>query len=121
MDIRIPAFRAVRMVIHWFSHWNNRQRQLFLFIWDNLEEIYPLLSSESQATTYSNNHYDNVSDILTDIFFADLISSNLQIDHAPSTVFEFQLFLFRIWYPQWPMEQRLQLINSLEVYYMLLD
>nr|CAH8848788.1 unnamed protein product [Trichobilharzia regenti] len=50
MDLRIPPVRAVRMVIHWFSHWDNLEREIFLSTWDNLEEIDPHLSTEQQAT-----------------------------------------------------------------------
>nr|CAH8868248.1 unnamed protein product [Trichobilharzia regenti] len=114
MDLRIPPFRAVRMVIHWFSLWDNLERQLFLSTLSSLEGIDPHLSTEQQPITDSNDYNDNVSDQMMDIFLADLMNSNLQINYAPSTVFECQLRSFRNWYPQWPMEQRLQLAYSLK-------
>ncbi|CAH8641856.1 unnamed protein product [Heterobilharzia americana] len=129
MGVQIPPIQGVHLVSHWFSEWNGLERELFLSTLSCLEEIscYSPTESSSSSTTndginmFNNHACDNADHQMTDTFLAHLMDSNLRINsqltvEKPNScdIFQCQIRLFRNWYPQWPMEQRVQLAGRLK-------
>ncbi|KER28813.1 hypothetical protein T265_13510, partial [Opisthorchis viverrini] len=113
MNFHLHPVQAVRLVSHWFSHWSDWEREVFLDSLSSLEQTNcylsvgsPVLDVELGLSTTS----------VMDMYLANLMHNGLQIlPESPSpTVFECQLRLFQTWYPEWPLEQKVQLAEHLK-------
>ncbi|TNN08043.1 hypothetical protein EWB00_007331 [Schistosoma japonicum] len=130
-NMQIPPTQTVRLVLHWFSEWNNTERDLFLSTLSCLETAnhHHLTINESLSTISedmdSNEHgvnsmLDNTNHQMTDTFLAHLMNTNLHINSQlveklhSSDIFQCQIRLFHLWYPQWSLEQRIQFIDHLK-------
>lgn len=131
MNIQIPPIQAVRLVLHWFSEWNNSERELFLSTLNCLETVDHHLSIDDSLSIISEmntNEHDNssihqnntIGHQMNDTFLAHLMNTNLQINSEfversdSSDIFQCQIRLFHFWYPHWSLEQRVQLVSNLK-------
>ncbi|CAL8102481.1 unnamed protein product [Calicophoron daubneyi] len=114
MNFHLPPAQAVIVVTHWFSQWNEWEREVFVDTLSALEQTNCYLAIEPPPMSSSECLFPG--DAVTDAYLAGLLDSSLHLISTPgsSSVFECQLRLFRKWYPEWPLAERTQLAEFLK-------
>ncbi|CAH8652558.1 unnamed protein product [Schistosoma rodhaini] len=89
-----------------------------LSIDDSLSIISEMNTSEHDNDSIRQNN--TIDHQMNDTFLAHLMNTNLQISSElvekldSSDIFQCQIRLFYFWYPQWSLEQRVQLVSNLK-------
>ncbi|CAH8511395.1 unnamed protein product [Dicrocoelium dendriticum] len=114
MTLQLSPTKAVPLVCHWFSLWNELEREIFIESLMTIEQTNCYLPVSSHSAFISENESRGSSAL--DVYLSDLMRNELQLlpDSRCPSVFECQLRLFQSWYPTWSLEQRHQLAECLK-------
>lgn len=115
MDVQLNSSVAIQVVAHWFTQWNELERDIFLNDLASLEQI-TWYCRDSIAALHQDEQLEGFGSV--DAYLSELLDSSMQLASntpaATPNVFGCQLRLFHRWYQVWSLDQRQLLTESLK-------